>query len=180
MLLCMERFLQAPHFCDQKVDKPMEEQGVLGEVCVPCLRSSVSCHQNDMANEPNGSGQSITDWNGVRDFMASLLAFAFDWFCLTHPVLFYAVSVLPTLCYLMWGICPTHPGLFYVENVSDTPIPFCVRSMSYTPSAILCGEFLFYVGSFVNAPCCFKWGASCTHPMLLYVWIFCYTPCCFK
>ena len=41
-------------------------------------QASVSCHQNDMANEPNGSGQSITDWNGVRDFMASLLAFAFD------------------------------------------------------------------------------------------------------
>ena len=33
-------FLQAPHFCDQKADKPMQEQGVLGEVCVPCLRSS--------------------------------------------------------------------------------------------------------------------------------------------
>ena len=41
-------------------------------------QASVSFHQNDMANEPNGSGQSITDWNGVRDFMASLLAFAFD------------------------------------------------------------------------------------------------------
>ena len=148
MLLCMERFLQAPHFCDQKVDKPMEEQGVLGEVCVPCLRSSVSCHQNDMANEPNGSGQSITDWNGVRDFMASLLAFAFDWFCLTHPVLFYAVSVLPTLCYLMWGIWPTHPGLFYVENVSDTPFHFVC-------GVCLTHPLLFYVGSFY-----FMWGVS--------------------
>ena len=39
-LLCMKVFLQAPHFCDQKADKPMQEQGVLGEVCVPCLRSS--------------------------------------------------------------------------------------------------------------------------------------------
>ncbi len=25
-------------------------------------QASVSCHQNDMANEPNGSSQSITDW----------------------------------------------------------------------------------------------------------------------
>ena len=31
----MEVFLQARHVCDQKADKPMEEQGVLGEVCVP-------------------------------------------------------------------------------------------------------------------------------------------------
>ena len=38
--LCMETFLEAPHFCDQEVDNPMQEEGVLGEVCVPCLRSS--------------------------------------------------------------------------------------------------------------------------------------------
>ena len=40
--------------CDQKADKPMEEQGVLGEVCVYCASdlASVSFHQNDMANEP--------------------------------------------------------------------------------------------------------------------------------
>ena len=41
-------------------------------------QASVSCRQNDMANEPNGLGQSITDWNGMRGFMASPLAFAFD------------------------------------------------------------------------------------------------------
>ena len=35
-------------------------------------QANVSCHQNDMANVPNGSGQSITDWNGMRDSYSEL------------------------------------------------------------------------------------------------------------
>ena len=66
---CGEVFLQAPHFCVQKVDKPVQEQGVLGEVCVPCLRSSRrQLSSNDTANEPNGSSQSITDWTDRPGF----------------------------------------------------------------------------------------------------------------
>ena len=49
VLLWMEVFLQAPHLCDQKVDKPMQEQGVFREVCVPCLRSS-NCQALDFVS----------------------------------------------------------------------------------------------------------------------------------
>ena len=56
-------------------------------------------------------------------------------------VLFYAVSVLPTLCYLMWGICPTHPGLF-------------MWKMCLTPHSILCAEYV------LHTLCYFMWGVS--------------------
>ena len=84
----------------------------------------------------------VTSWRRywhlpLTDFVLRLLS-----------VLFYAVSVLPTLCYLMWGICPTHPGLFYVENVSDTPFHFVC-------GVCLTHPLLFYVGSFY-----FMWGVS--------------------
>ena len=100
--------------------------------------------------------------------------------------------VLHNLCCFMWGVCYLPCAILCGEYVLHTlgyfmwkmcltyPIAFCVRSMSYTRSAILCGEFLFHAGSFLNAPCCFKWGASLTHPILFYVWIFSDTPRCFK
>ena len=79
------------------------------------------------------------------------------------------------------------------------------RSFSYTPCAVLCGEFLLhssccfmwgvsltrpmllYVGSYtphailcgeflLHIPCCFMWGVSLTHPMLCYVGSFSYAP----
>ena len=34
---------------------------------------------------------------------------------------------------------------------------------SYTPLAVICGEFL------LHAPCCFMWGVSLTRPLLFYV-----------
>ena len=51
---------------------------------------------------------------------------------------------LHTLCYLMWEICVTHPVLFYVVSLSDTPnsrIPI----LPYTPHASFSGEFLLHV-----------------------------------
>ena len=58
----------------------------------------------------------------------------------------------------MWGVSLTRPLLLYVW------------SFSYTPLAVLCGEFLLY------APCCFMWGVSLTRPLLFYVRSFSYTP----
>ena len=59
----------------------------------------------------------------------------------------------------MWGVSLTLPLLFHV------------RSFSYTPLAVLCGEFL------LQAPCCYMCGISLTRPLLFYVGSFSYTPC---
>ena len=175
----MEGFLQAPHFCDQKVDKRMQEQGMLGEVCVPCLRSS-KC-------------QLSSKWHGKWTWRVGPIPHWLERHARLHGVaigicLWLSLSYIT--CAVLCGECVTYPVLSYVGNMSYTPwailcgkcvwIAFCVRSMSYTRSAILCGEFLFHAGSFLNAPCCFKWGASLTHPILFYVWIFSDTPRCFK
>ena len=74
---------------------------------------------------------------------------------LTHPVLF------------MLGVSLTRPLLFYVESFSY-PVLFYVGSFSYTsravyvgsytPLAVLYGEFL------LHAPCCFMRGVSLTRP----------------
>jgi len=58
----------------------------------------------------------------------------------------------------MWTVSLTYPMLFYVE------------SFSYTPRAVLCGEFL------LHAPCCFMWGLSLTHSVLFPVGSFSYSP----
>ena len=133
---------------------------------------------------------------------------------LTHPVVFVCGSlsysytpsailcgefVLQTLCCFMWGVCYTPCAILYREYVLHTlgnfirkmcltyPILFCVRSMSYRPSAILRGEFLFYVGSFLHAPCwsflhapcCFMWGVSPTYHMPFYMGSFSFMPVLF-
>ena len=81
-----------------------------------------------------------------------------------------------------------------------------VGSFSYTPLAVLCGEFLLYapccfIGEFLlhslcslmvsfsytplavlcgeflfYAPCCFMWGVSLTRPLLFYLGSFSFTP----
>ena len=38
--LCGDFLLHAPRFCRQKIDKPMQEQALPGEVCLSCLRSN--------------------------------------------------------------------------------------------------------------------------------------------
>ena len=58
----------------------------------------------------------------------------------------------------MWGVSLTRTGLFYVG------------SFSYTPLAVLCGEFLFHT------LWCFVWGVSLTYHILFYVGSFSYTP----
>ena len=83
---------------------------------------------------------------------------------LTRTVLFYVGSfpytpiavlctefLLQALCCFMWGVLVTHPVLFYLGSFSSTPSAvlcvWCVcvaggGGLSYTPYAILCGEFL--------------------------------------
>ena len=131
--------------------------------------------------------------------------------------LWYFFLQLHTLCYIMWGVCLTICTLFYVGSVSYPPCAILCREfvlhtlgyfmwkyclthpilfccLSYTPSAILYGEFLtcpmlFYVGSFSYMPhavlCgdfllqtawCFIWGVSLTCPMLFPVGTFYYRP----
>ena len=58
----------------------------------------------------------------------------------------------------MWGVSLTRLLLFYTGN------------FSYTPIAVLCGDFL------LHSPCCFMWGVSLTHSMLFYVGTFSSTP----
>ena len=55
----------------------------------------------------------------------------------THPMLFYAGGSLTCPCYFMWGVSLTRPMLFYVG------------SFSYTPHALLCGEFLLQTPCYV-------------------------------
>ena len=73
---------------------------------------------------------------------------------LTHPMLF------------MWRVSLTHFVLFYVGSLSYTPLAVLCGEF-YTPHAILCGEFL------LHRPCCFVWGI--TNPVLSYVVVFFYT-----
>ena len=69
---------------------------------------------------------------------------------------------LNTPCYVMWGVSLTQPMLFYAGSFSSHTfccvmwgvslmclILFYVVSFSYTPNALLCGEFL------LHGPCCF-------------------------
>ena len=83
----------------------------------------------------------------------------------------------------MWGVSLTRPLLFYVGSFSYTPLavicgefllhaPCCYMwGVSLTrPFAVLCGEFL------LHAPCCYMWGVSLTRPLLFYVGSFSYTP----
>ena len=79
---------------------------------------------------------------------------------LTSPVLFYAGGSL------------TRPLLFYVGSFLTHPMLFYMGSLSYTPHAMLCGEFL------LQAQCYFMSGVSLTHPMLCYMGSFSYTPLC--
>ena len=58
----------------------------------------------------------------------------------------------------MWGVSLTRPLLFYVG------------SFSYTPLAVICGEFL------LHALCSFMWGVSLTSPFLFDVGSFSYMP----
>ena len=58
----------------------------------------------------------------------------------------------------MWGVSLTRLLLFYTGN------------FSYTPIAVLCGDFL------LHSPCCFMWGVSLIPSMLFYVGTFSSTP----
>ena len=95
-----------------------------------------------------------------------------------------------SLCNLMRRVSPLvlHAQYCFVWGVSLTrPILFCVGSFSYTPRAVLCGEFLLHNTPqdvlcsklLFHAPCCFMWGVSLTCLMLCYVGNFLHAPGCF-
>ena len=192
-LFCMEVFLQAPHFCDQKADKPMQEQGVFCEVCVLCFRSS-KCQ---LSSKWHGKWTLGTQW---MISWSSPLAFAFDWhswsgyasvqteaqsqhnhhpYTISHWILFHITCVLflHAPCCCMLGVSLTHPVQLYVGRLPYTPSAMCFMSLSdsYTPSAVLCGEFVLYTLCFLcgiffwHTPFCFVWGVCLRHPVLFYV-----------
>ena len=70
--------------------------------------------------------------------------------CLTCSMLLYVrcLTCMPCTIY-MCGVCLTHPVLFVCVSLA----------YSYTPCAILCGEFV------LHTLCCFMWECV-THPAL--------------
>ena len=75
----------------------------------------------------------------------------------------------PCCCFL-WGVSLTAPCCFMCGVSLKRLMLFYVGSFSYTPLAVLCGEF------HVHASCCVVWGVSLTRPLLCYVRSFSYTP----
>ena len=119
----------------------------------------------------------------VGSFSYMLLLFHVGSFSLTCPCVLcgefvlHAPAVLcgefllhaPCCCFL-WGVSLTAPCCFMCGVSLKRPMLFYVGSFSYTPLAVLCGEF------HVHAPCCVMWGVSLTRPLLCYVGSFSYTP----
>ena len=75
----------------------------------------------------------------------------------------------PCCCFL-WGVSLTALCCFMCGVSLKRLMLFYVGSFSYTPLAVLCGEF------HVHASCCVMWGVSLTRPLLCYVGSFSYTP----
>ena len=135
----------------------------------------------------------------LYSFMWGVCVLHAQWCCtlavsLTCPVRLYVWSLSYTPCAICWWyfLWQLHTLLWGVSLTRS--MLFRVGIFSYTPHAVLCGEFLLHApscfmwgvslprhccfmwGVSLTRPCCFMCGFSLTHPVLIYVGSFRYTP----